>query len=149
MTASVDARCGPLFWTGVVMGTALMAVGVVELFGSPDLSPPADVARWVVVFALVHDLVVAPLAIAVGVVTGRLLPSRARPVVQVALLVSAVVALFSVPFVAGWGRPADNLSILPRNYGRGLVVVLSLVWAVAAVVLFRRLRRARAVPGAP
>lgn len=141
MTAAVETRHGPLFWSGAVVGTALMAVGVVELFGSSDLSPPAGVARWVVGFALFHDLVLAPLTIAAGVATGRVLPGRARSVVQVALLVSAMVALFSVPFVAGWGRAVTNPSILPRNYAQGLLAVVGVVWAAAAVVVFLRLRR--------
>ena len=139
MTA--EPRYGPLFWTGVVVGTALMAVGAVELARASDLSPPAAVARWVVGLALVHDLVVAPLTIAVGVATARVLPPSVRSVVQAAVIVSAVVAAFSVPFVAGWGRLANNPSVLPRNYAGGLAAVLAVVWVVAAAAVVRRLRR--------
>jgi hypothetical protein len=38
------------------------------------------------------------------------------------------------------GDPADNPTILPRDYALGLSLALAFVWAVAAVALLARRR---------
>jgi len=82
-----------------------------------------------------------------AVVVGRAVPGRARAVVQGALVVSAVVALFSYPLVRAFGLAANNPTSLPRNYATNLLLVLGVVWAVAAALAVARMRRA-AAPGA-
>jgi hypothetical protein len=72
----------------------------------------------------------------------RAVPGRARPVVQAALVVSAVVALFAYPLVRAYGLAVNNPTSLPHNYAANLLVVLGVVWAVAAVLVLRRLRAA-------
>lgn len=49
--------------------------------------------------------------------------------------------LFAFPFVRGYGAMPTNPTILPRDYTRGLLIVLAVVWvvtaAMAAVVSWR------------
>ena len=104
---------------------------------------PANLARFVVGGALLHDLVVAPLVILAAVVVGRAVPGRARAVVQGALVVSAVVALFSYPLVRAYGLATRNPTSLPHDYAANLLAVLGVVWAVAAVLVLIRLRGGR------
>jgi hypothetical protein len=47
-------------------------------------------------------------------------------------VVSGIVALFSWPLVRAYGLAANNPTSLPHNYALGLLVVLGVVWAVAA-----------------
>ena len=77
-----------------------------------------------------HDLIVLPVAIAVGALLTRRLPAWARHWAQAGLAVSAIVAVVSVPLLLGVGRIADNPSRLPLNYPRGLLLVLGAVWLV-------------------
>jgi hypothetical protein len=104
---------------------------------------PANLARFVVGGALLHDLAVAPVVIVLGVALARAVPGRARAPVQAALAVTAIVALFSYPLVRAYGLAAHNPTSLPHNYTRNLLVVLAVVWAVAAGLAVRRLRPAR------
>ncbi|MGH9182172.1 MAG: hypothetical protein ACRDY5_10715, partial [Acidimicrobiales bacterium] len=134
---------GPVFWAGAVVGWGIIAAGLVGLFAESARTRPPDAARFVLGAALVHDLLVAPLVIALGLLVNRLAPRRSRPVVQGALIVSGAVALFSVPFVRGYGRQPTNPSVLPGNYAAGLATVLALVWGAAALLLVMRLRRVR------
>ena len=133
---------GRLFWPGVAVGWAVATVGIWGLL-SDAATRPHESLRFVIGAALVHDLLLAPVVVLVGRGIATVVPSRARGPVQAALMVSAVVAVFSVPFVRGYGRGATNPSLLPRNYGHGLAVVLVAVWATAAFAVARRYRRAR------
>lgn len=137
--ATAPARDYPrAFWPAVVVGWALMAVGAAGLAGwIGHFAGPVPWLRagaWVVGVALVHDLVVAPLACLAGVVTARLLPRPYRGPVVGALLVAAVVTAVAVPGLRGWGRLAGNPSVQPLNYATGLGTVLAVVAAGALVV---------------
>jgi hypothetical protein len=90
----------------------------------------------------VDDLLVIPVALAVGWVLARYLPQWARGAVQVGLFASAVVTAIALPFVLGAGRLPDNPSKFPLDYGRGLAIVLGVVWvAVGAWLTLASARR--------
>lgn len=138
------------FWPAVVVGGAVMAVGVRGLLvNGADTNP----RRWLVLFlasALAHDFVVAPVVIGVGVALAKALPAWVRPFAQAALLASGALALFAYPFVRGYGRRPANPSALPLDYARGLLVALGAVWLVAAALALLRRRRPvgrRSAPG--
>ncbi len=113
-----------------------------ELFGA-DTNP----LRWaelLVVAALAHDLVLAPVVLALGVVTRRLVPTRVRSAVQGAWLVSAVLLLVAIPGLGRFGAKADNPSVLPRDYPTGLAVGVGTVVLVATLgVVLRQVRQRR------
>jgi len=137
-------RAGRLFWITAVAGWAVIGYGMRGLFHHQVDTRPANLARFVVTGIVLHDLIFAPLVLAVGVLIARAIPGRARTPVQAALFVSGCVALFSYPLVRGYGHAAHNPSSLPHNYTANLAVVLGLVWAIAtAFVLLRLRRRAR------
>jgi len=82
-----------------------------------------------------------PLVALGSVVLVRVVPARARSVVQGALIVTATVLLVAYPMVNGGGRLPDNPSILPLDYPRNLVIVLVVVWAITAMLVVRAARR--------
>ncbi len=130
-------------WPLYAAGSAMVAFGLWgELFGA-DTNP----LRWaelLVVAALAHDLVLAPVVITLGVATRRLLPSRLRSAVQGAWLVSAVLLLVAIPGLGRFGAKADNPSVLPRDYPTGLAVGVGTVVLVTAIlVLLRQVRQRR------
>jgi hypothetical protein len=47
------------------------------------------------------------------------------------LIASGIVTLAAWPYVAGYGERPDNRTLLPNDYGPGLLAVLAFVWAVA------------------
>jgi hypothetical protein len=124
---------GRLFWISAGVGWAAIAWGVIGIF--------SNLARFVVGGALLHDLLVAPLAIIACVLLTRAVPGPARAPVQAALAITAVVALFAYPLVRGYGLAANNPTSLPHNYGLNLLVVLGMVWAGAAAAIVVRLKR--------
>jgi hypothetical protein len=121
------------FWPAVVVGWSVMAVGAIGVAGEGRDVPPFAFARWIVGIALVHDLVLVPICLAVGVLLQRALRSPWRGIAGTTLLVAAVTVLFAWPYVMGWGRLRSNPSIHPREYGRGLTQLLATI-ALGAVV---------------
>jgi hypothetical protein len=134
------SRYGPLFWVCLSIGGACIVFGLVSLFARSAATDPPNFAAFLFGLALVHDLLIAPAVIVTAWVLRSLTPRAARGLLFAALAVSAIVAGFSIPFVAGWGAQPDNPSFLPRNYGLGLLVVLAWVWVVAIGLAFARRR---------
>jgi hypothetical protein len=133
--------------TGAVVGAGFAAVGVASLLQESHDTHPLVTARWVVGLALAHDLVLVPLVLLVGVAVRRFVPDRSRSLVAGGLLVSGALVLVAWPLVRGYGRSAGNPSILPRDYGRGLLVALASTWAL--VLVLHLVRRIRPRPGGP
>jgi hypothetical protein len=123
-----------VFWPGVAVGWSLIAVGVIGVAGEGRDVPVAAFGRWVVGLALVHDLVVAPLVVVLGFGLARGLRAPWRAIVGATLIVTGPIVLFAWPYVEGWGRSSANPSIQPRDYGRGLAVLLASIAATGAAV---------------
>jgi len=122
-------------------GLAALGFGVAGLL-TDDGVRLVGVVPFLAGLVVVHDLVLMPIAIGIGILLARSLPAWARPFVQGGLFVSAAVTAFALPFVVGAGRTADNPSRFPRPYGLGLGATLAAVWLlVAALVLRARSRR--------
>jgi hypothetical protein len=115
------------------VGGLLMAWGLVGLFRDASLTVPASWLRWFLGGLLVHDLLLAPALLAVGLAVRRL-PAALRPPARAALIVSGTLALMSVPLLLGYGRSAQpgNASVLPGDYPRNLGITAAVVWAAAA-----------------
>jgi hypothetical protein len=111
-------------------GVLVMAYAVVGGLADPDTAPLGQLAFLAAVL-LAHDGVFLPLVLGLGALVSRFVPVPFRVPVRVAGIVSLAVAVVSVPFVLGYGRRPDDPSALPLDYGRGLAVILAVVWAVA------------------
>lgn len=110
---------------------------------------PALWVRWWVAAAVIHDVLVAPIAIGVGWLVVRFAPPVVKAPLQAALILSAILSAMAWPALRGYGRIASNPTYLPRDYGRGLVLSLLVVWAgCGAWALARQVRQGRAHHGA-
>jgi hypothetical protein len=137
-----DEPRGWVFAAGLVAGWGVMAFGAWTVLERAGATRPIEFAAWFVALTAAHDLVVAP---SVSALAGWLSPRIRRSVrspVFGAAIVSAVLALLALPPL--FGDPADNETVLVRNYPAGLAVALAVVWIVAAVWIgLARLRRRR------
>lgn len=136
-----------VFWVGLVLGWAVIGVGVRGLLLHAHTVMPTNPRRWIVVLVgsnLVHDFVLLPVVFVAGRILRSVAPPRLLAPLQVGLICSSVVALFSYPLVRDFGHRPDNPTILPRDAAHGLVVVLAAVWI--AVIVASALRRKRPRP---
>ena len=95
-------------------------------------------------FVALNDLVIAPLWIALGWLSTKVLPRPARPAAVVGVAVAGVLTLISLPYVLGPGARSDNASFLPHDIGRNVllidlaVLLAAAVWGTVATVRARR-----------
>lgn len=135
------APSGVAFWVCAAVGLAITGFGVGGLV--TQLEGPA-LMSWLKVAGgglVAHDLLFAPLVVAGSVLLVRVVPASVRAPVQGALIVSCALIAIAIPVVGGYGRLANNPSLLPSDhYGLRLAGALAAVWAVAAVVVWMRTR---------
>ena len=134
------------FWAGMAVGWPVMGFGLAGLLAEAADTRPGDLARWFISGAVVHDGLVAPVVCGAGWLLARAVPRALRGPVASGLVVSAVVVLYSWPFLRGYGRRPSNPSALPLDYAAGVAAVLAAVWVVCAVMMLRCWRRARLSP---
>jgi len=135
--ADTTSRRGLL--AGLAVGVPVMAYAVRGAVVDERLTHPFELTRWIVGLAVVHDLVLVPVVLALGTGLRRGLPTRAWVPVRAALLTTAVLSAVAWPFVRGYGRSSTVPSLLPRDYGAGLAIALAVVWLLAALwTLLRR-----------
>ena len=118
------------------LGVAGGAFGAVLLL---DLGPANLVAAgtWLVGGVLVHDAVLAPLTLAVGVGAVRLLRRQVPAAIVVGATVLATVTVVAIPVLGRFGARGDNRTLLDRNYLLGWLVLATLTVVAVAIAMVR------------
>ena len=128
------------------VGVVLVLVGVWQLLGNGFADLAATVA-WLAGGVVVHDALIAPLVLLLGVGLLPRLPSWGRGPAVAGFVVLLTVTLTAVPVLGRFGAKPDDPWLLPRPYGvlwLGFALVV-----VTAVVGASVLRRRRSGKGAP
>ncbi|GGR76512.1 hypothetical protein GCM10010269_14630 [Streptomyces humidus] len=113
----------------VLAGTAGVALMGVGAFLLTDVRDPAGVLVWLGGAVLLHDVVIAPAVLLIGLVLVR---GGIRGPVRGALLVAGALTAVALPVLLRPGRTA-NPSVLPLDYPRNWLIALVAVAAVAAL----------------
>jgi hypothetical protein len=129
----------------VTVGLAMMAFALGSAVTGGGHFKPSRHVLFLIAVLVLHDGVLLPFFIVIGVLVRRFVPVRERAVVQGALIVSAAVTFVALPFVLGEGRTPGLPSALPRDYPGGLALVLTAVWLAAAGILAARYLTRRSV----
>jgi hypothetical protein len=128
-----EAREAPraVMWAALAVGWAIIVFALHGIISNGSQSNPPTLLRLVIELNIANDALVAPLLVAAAFLCRRVLPRWALVPVQVGLIVTAVVVLYSYPLVGSWGKTkAAGPSRLPWNYAHNLIVVLAVVWLV-------------------
>jgi hypothetical protein len=127
----------------IIAGVLLMSYAVLGAVTDPT-DRLGGHAAFLLAVLLGHDGLLMPLAIGLGMLVGRVVPMLARGVVAAVMYISGALVFVALPFVFGFGAKPDEPSALPLNYGRGLVIMLGIVWVIAAATILYRRRRGTA-----
>lgn len=123
----------------VALGALGMTYALLGAFTDRDVK--GGTLLFLIGVLVAHDGLLLPLTIGVGAVVGRFVPLRLRGFAGSALVASLAVTIVAFPLVLGRGRIADNPSLLPLHYGRGLLEAYAVIWVTAAVAAVVRARR--------
>jgi hypothetical protein len=132
------------------VGVAVAAYGGWLLLSNAETSDLVEVATWLGVGVVLHDLVLTPLVLAIVWVGARLLPAAARGPAAVGLLILGSVTLVAIPVLGRFGEVPSDPTHLDRDYAAGWSVIAGLVvvGVVLATVVVRSRRRRSHVTGA-
>jgi hypothetical protein len=124
----------------IVLGVAIAGYGAVLLWEFPVVII-LRIAVWAGVGLAVHDFVFAPLCAVLGFTARRLIRGRWWTPVTVAGLCTVVLALLAIPVYDKPGLRPDNMTVLDRDYPRGLLLSIAVVWACVPIyyLIARRL----------
>jgi len=125
------------------VGFGLWGVWLMRDFTSEQL---VSMVTWLVGGVILHDAVIAPATVLLGLAAARALPGRTRAVAAIAFLVWATLTVTFANVLSGQGGKPDNDTVLHRPYVLSWVV-LSVVVVVVALVVHRR--RAAPRPTSP
>lgn len=133
---------GARFWGALAIGSAVIAWGLaLYLDATPDVDRRVDFAVWLVGLDLAHDLVLAPVAIAVGVAVARVVRGPLRAPLQAGLIASGCVLLVAAAPLARTADGTRNPTIQPLDYTTATLTVLAIVWTACALWALARLNR--------
>jgi hypothetical protein len=125
-------RHGRWFWGAVVAGCLIAAVGVrTYLDVYADASRRVALVAWIVGSDVVHDALVVPATIAIGLFVQRWVPARVRPAARFGLIASGTVVLLAWRPLTHSGAAKHNATVQPLDYPTATATALAVVWAVA------------------
>ncbi|MFN2518717.1 MAG: hypothetical protein ABR604_06670 [Jatrophihabitantaceae bacterium] len=129
---------------------ALGAVGVLgigyaafRVLGNSTVSQPLNLAEWLIGILVLHDFVLTPALLAVGLVLTRTVPPRARRYLQGGLLAGSLVMAIAIPLIYRRGTGLPGKALLEQNYAANLALILVVIAAVTVAAYAARVLRER------
>lgn len=110
------------------LGVGLIGYGAVRLLQAQTPAQLAAIAKWLIAVLIVHDAIVSPLVIAVGLLLAAVVRQRWLGFVQLGVAVFALVSSVAVFLIWRQGKSsAASLALLQRNYLANLLILASLI----------------------
>lgn len=119
------------------VGFGLWGLWLMREFGSDRL---VSAATWLVAGVIIHDFVLSPVIVLLGVVAARRLPGHARAAVAGSFLVWATLTIAFLPVLSGKGGKPDNASLLDRPYLLSWLVLTAVLVGFGIAAGLRRRR---------
>jgi hypothetical protein len=151
-TATVDRRVRVARIVLVWVGVAVIAFGAYTMVTTLRPNRIWGLATWLLGAVILHDAILSPFVVVVGVVlrrAGRRLRAWVLVTVQAAVALGAVLLSIVLPEIAAKHHVQRNPTVVPFDYvARLLIVEGALVLVVVAVLVVGARLSGRARPGA-
>jgi hypothetical protein len=132
--------------TRLMIGGAGVLLGLFGVFRLLTQIPGDDLIAlfvWLVAALLIHDGLVSPVVVAIGVLVARAVPPRTRRYLQGALVAGALITVVALPLIKRQDSQPQVKAILQQNFGANLVVLLAVVAGGALALYVLRVIRDR------
>lgn len=93
---------------------------------------------WLIGGVVVHDFVLAPVVVVVGVTIARVVPGDVRTPLAVGLVLWGTLTLIALPALSGLGVRSDNPSLLDRPYLAAWLLCTALTAVVVSAYVWLR-----------
>ena len=134
-------------------GIALGGFGVFRLLTEISNYNLEVLFCWLVGALVIHDGILSPLVVSVGVALRRFVPDRARRYLQFGLIAGGLVTVIAIPMIYRRDSQPAVKAILQQNFGANLATLLAIVAGLAIMLYVAQLVRDRqaisAVNGRP
>lgn len=130
--------------TFATAGILLGLFGAFRLLTQVSFGNLLVLALWLIGAVVVHDGILSPTVVGIGVLLHRIVPVRARRYIQGGLIAGGLITVVAVPLIlrSGSGEPQAK-AILQQNFTLNLTVLLAVVAAVSLVLYAVRVARDR------
>jgi hypothetical protein len=145
MNTAPEREHGIGFWLGFVIGGGIIAFGIHSVLQHSAATKPRSMLIWIVGADVIHDAILVPLVILIGVLLVRFVREQWRTPLRAGLLLSALVCFIGwIPW-RGYGRDTvpDNPTVQPLDYTTAILTSLAVVWLSIALWMLVRIVRAR------
>lgn len=122
----------------VVLGVLVLAFGAWVLVTTVRPNRIGGLATWLLGAVVLHDAILSPFVLAVGMGlrrAGRALRTWVLVVVQAAVVLGSVLALVVLPEIAAKAHGTKNDTVLPFDYTTRLLVVEGVLVVVVVIAL--------------
>jgi glucan phosphoethanolaminetransferase (alkaline phosphatase superfamily) len=127
--------------TGV--GFGLWGLWLVRDFTSTQL---ISTGSFLIGGVIVHDAILAPITVGLGVLAARLLPSHFRAAAAGAFLIWATLTVAFFNVLSGTHAKSDNQTVLHRPYLLSWLILTGVLIGIMVVAARRRRRVSRPAP---
>lgn len=136
----------PYRWAWYLPGLIAAGWGFYGLLTASMGPEPLKWLAFFVVSILAHDLLLAPVAVTIGLLLTRIIPATLRAPAQVGFLGTGIVLLAGLPYMLGRGVSTDVPSALPFNYAGRVSVLVAVLWIAMLGWAVTRWARGASVP---
>lgn len=123
-------------------GVLLGLYGVYRLVSGNSLADLVVIGLWILGAVAIHDGLVAPVVVSLGSALAHI-PARARRYLQFALILAGAVTVIAVPLIYRQGTQPASKSLLERDYGANLTLLLTMIAAGSLVAYAVAVGRSR------
>ncbi|MDQ2749065.1 MAG: hypothetical protein M3Y44_06020 [Actinomycetota bacterium] len=125
------------------IGLAALGYGGYRLLGNQVASQPPKLATWLIAAIILHDFVLTPVVVGIGLLVTQFVAPRARRYLQGALVTGGLVTAFSALLIYRRGTATSSKALLRQDYAAHLLLILALITAVTAAAYVMRVMRDR------
>jgi hypothetical protein len=132
-----------------VMGIGLATYGISLLWTEIPRRTLVLLALWLIGALIIHDGLLSPAVVGVGVALRRYIPDRRRRYLQFALIMGAMVTVIAVPMIYRAQTHPPAKALLLQDFGINLTVLLAAIGGGTLIAYAIRVARDRSVSDRP
>jgi hypothetical protein len=132
-----------------IVGVGLATYGISQLLTQIPPQTLVLLALWLIGALIIHDGLLSPAVVGVGVALRRYIPDRRRRYLQFALIMGAMVTVIAVPMTYRAQTHPPAKALLLQDFGINLTVLLAAIGGGTLIAYAIRVARDRSVSDRP